>query len=232
MSHELLHKLIDLIVAEVVKRVAVLQRQAQHPEDVAVLLAAPIAYPKELKELLRTQFGEGYSPICFTEKTELQDETMRYAAQMAEAELTNCVSKAKTVILVAPRLELLKEVADGKDESLLSYLMVRSILWKKDVRLYLDFEPPKFRRNTFLEGVASSIETLRQMNVGVYPYFTGDAAKQIGATLVTEADVLAAAQRADKTICCRVGAIITPAARDALLSNDVIVQYEGEEVCS
>ena len=79
---------------------------------------------------------------------------------------------------------------------------------------------------------ASSIETLRQMNVGVYPYFTGDAAKRIGATLVTEADVLAAAERADKTICCQVGAIITPAARDALLTNDVIVHYEGEEVCS
>ena len=226
MNHELLHKLIELIVAEVVKRVAILERQKQHPEDVAVLLAAPIAYPKELKALLNTQFGVGYTPICFTEKTEL------YASTMSEAELTERVAKAKTVILVAPRLELLKEVSEGKDESLLSYLMVRSVLWKKDVRLYLDFEPPRFKRNTFLEGVASSIETLRQMNVGVYPYFTGDAAKRIGATLVTEADVLAAAERADKTICCQVGAIITPAARDALLTNDVIVHYEGEEVCS
>ena len=232
MNHELLHKLIDLIVAEVVKRVAILQRQAQHPEDVAVLLAAPIAYPKELKSLLNTQFGVGYAPICFTEKTELEDDTTLFASQMSEAELTERVAKAKTVILVAPRLELLKEVSEGKDESLLSYLMVRSVLWKKDVRLYLDFEPPRFKRNTFLEGVASSIETLRQMNVGVYPYFTGDAAKRIGATLVTEVDVLAAAERADKTICCQVGAIITPAARDALLTNDVIIHYEGEEVCS
>ena len=232
MNHELLHKLIELIVAEVVKRVAILERQKQHPEDVAVLLAAPIAYPKELKALLSTQFGVGYTPICFTEKTELEDDTTLYASTMSEAELTERVAKAKTVILVAPRLELLKEVSEGKDESLLSYLMVRSVLWKKDVRLYLDFEPPRFKRNTFLEGVASSIETLRQMNVGVYPYFTGDAAKRIGATLVTEADVLAAAERADKTICCQVGAIITPAARDALLTNDVIVHYEGEEVCS
>lgn len=232
MNQELLHKLIDLIVAEVVRRVTLLQRQKQHPEDVAVLLAAPIAYPKELKNLLTAQFGEGYTPICFTEKTELQDEAVLYAANLPEAELTGRIAKAKTVILVAPRLELLKEVSEGKDESLLAYLMVRSILWKKDVRLYIDFEPPRFRRNTFLEGVASAIETLRQMNVGVYPYFTGDAAKRIGASLVTEADVLAAAQRADKTICCCVGAIITPAARDALSSNEVIVQYEGEEACS
>ena len=75
MNQELLHKLIERIVAEVVKRVALLERQKQHPEDVAVLLAAPIAYPKELKSLLQAQFGVGYSPICFTEKTELEDET-------------------------------------------------------------------------------------------------------------------------------------------------------------
>ena len=107
---------------------------------------------------------------------------------------------------------------------------MRSVLWRKDVRLYLDFEPPKFRRNTFLEGVASAIETLRQMNVAVCPYFTGDAAAQIGATLITEADVLTAAQTKEKTITARVGAIITPAARDALRATDVAVQYEGETV--
>jgi hypothetical protein len=68
------------------------------------------------------------------------------------------------------------------------------------------------------------------MGVTVSPYYTGDAARQIGESLVTEADVLAAADRADKTIRCRVGAIITPAARDALAIHDVIVQYEGEKL--
>jgi hypothetical protein len=68
------------------------------------------------------------------------------------------------------------------------------------------------------------------MGVTVSPYYTGDAARQIGESLVTEADVLAAADRADKTIRCRVGAIITPAARDALAVHDVIVQYEGEKL--
>lgn len=232
MNTELLHKLIELIVAEVVRRVARLEREKQHPEQVLVLLAAPVAYPKELKSLLKTQFGEGYTFLSFTEQSGLQEEGMLLADSLGQSELLARVTAAKTVILVGPRLELLGQIARGEDGDFLSYLIVRSVLWRKDVRLYLDFEPPKFKRNTFLEGVASSIETLHQMNVAVCPYYTGDAAAQIGATLITEADVHAAAQTKDKTITARVGAIITPAARDALMNGEVAVQYEGETVCS
>lgn len=231
MNTELLHKLIELIVAEVVKRVAKLERESQHPEQVLVLLAAPIAYPKELQALLKTQFGVGYTPLSFVDGCGLGEETV-FAANLKQERLTELVSKAKTVILVGPRIELLNQIAHGEDRELLAYLAIRSVLWQKDVRLYLDFEPPGFRRNTFLEGVASSIETLRQMNVAVCPYYTGDAAAKIGATLITEADVLSAAEGREKTIRARVGAIITPAARDALNVHDVTIQYEGETVCS
>lgn len=230
MDTELLHKLIELIVAEVVRRVARLEREQRHPEQVLVLLAAPVAYPKELKTLLKTQFGEGYNFLSFVQNCGVQDDGMLFADRLGQSETLVKLTAAKTVILVGPRLELLGQIARGEDKDFLSYLIVRSVLWRKDVRLYLDFEPPKFRRNTFLEGVASSIETLHQMNVAVCPYYTGDAAARIGATLITEADVLAAAQTKDKTITARVGAIITPAARDALRTTDVAVQYEGETV--
>ncbi len=232
MDQTLLHKLIEAIVAEVVRRVAALERQKQHPEQVLVLLAAPVAYPAELKKLLQMQFGVGYTAVSFPDKCELDDPELLYASRLGDAAVLERVTQAKTVILVGPRLELLRQIAAGEDRDPLSYLIVRSVLWRKDVRLYLDFEPPKFRRNTFLEGVAASIDTLRQMNVAVCPYYTGDAAEQIGATLVTEADVLAAAQSSGKTIRCRAGAIITPAARDALLVNDITLDYEGEAICS
>ncbi len=226
MNQELLHKFIEAIVAEVVRRVAILERQKQHPEDVLVLIAAPTAYPEELKALLKTQFGEGYTPLCFRENCELPHAL--YAEQMSQTQILEQITKAKTVILIAPRLEQLQEIAEGRDQDFLSYLMIRSVLWRKDVRLYLDFEPPRFKRNTFLEGVNSCLDTLKDMGVTVSPYYTGDAARQIGESLVTEADVLAASERPDKTIRCRIGAIITPAARDALAVHDVIVHYEGE----
>ncbi|MBR4309349.1 MAG: hypothetical protein IKT58_07115 [Oscillospiraceae bacterium] len=232
MNRELLHKLIEAIVAEVVRRVAILERRKQHPERVLVLLAAPLAYPKELKELLKAQFGEGYTPVSFTERNDLEDENTLFLSKLGEAGLMEKVTAAKTVILVGPRLELLGKIARGEDQEFLSYLMVRSILWKKDVRLYLDFDPPQFRRNTFLEGVASGIDTLRQMQVTVCPYFKGEAAAAKQSSLITEADVLAAAEEKEKTIHAQVGAIITPAARDALLTSGVIVQYEGETICN
>lgn len=232
MNNELLHKLIEAIVAEVVRRVARLERERQHPEDVLVLLAAPVAYPEQLKKLLQEQFGEGYQPVAFTSPCAFADDTLLYAEALGQNALLERASRAKTVILVGPRLELLGQIARGEDREFLSYLLVRSILWKKDVRLYLDFEPPQFHRNTFMEGVASSIDTLRQMSVAVCPYYKGDAARVIGASLITEADVLAAARTKDRTIRARVGAIITPAARDALAEQDVAVQYEGEAVCS
>ena len=232
MNRELLHKLIEIIVAEVVRRVASLERQKQHPEQTLVLLAAPLAYPNELEKLLKAQFGEGYTPVSFLDQIELQDEHMLYVSQLGEQELLKRVTVAKTVILVGPRLELLEQVARGEDKDFLAYLLVRSILWKKDVRLYLDFDPPQFKRNTFLEGVASGIETLRQMQVTVCPYFRGEAAARKQSTLITEADVLSAAESPEKTIRAQVGAIITPAARDALLTSGVAVQYEGETICN
>lgn len=232
MNRELLHKLIDAIVEEVVRRVAIMERRKQNPERVLVLLAAPLAYPKELKELLKSQFGEGYTPISITQDSALEDESTLFLSELGESGLTEKITAAKTVVLVGPKLELLNKIARGEDQDLLSYLMIRSILWKKDVRLYLDFDPPQFKRNTFLEGVASGIETLRQMQVTVCPYYKGDAAAAKQNSLITEADVLAAAERKDKTIHARVGTIITPAARDALLTSGVIVQYEGETICN
>ena len=232
MNRELLHKLIDAIVAEVVRRVALLERQRQHPEHVLVLMAAPLAYPEELKQLLKAQFGVGYTPVSFLDRNDLQDENMLFVSQLGESGLMEKITAAKTVVLVGPKLDLLGKIARGEDQDFLSYLMVRSILWKKDVRLYLDFDPPQFKRNTFLEGVASGIETLRQMQVTVCPYFRGEAAARKQSSLITEADVLAAAERHDKTIRAQIGAIITPAARDALLSSGVALQYEGETICN
>ena len=67
-----------------------------------------------------------------------------------------------------------------------------------------------------------------QMAVTVCPYFAVAPQEPEGTDLVTEADVLDAAKTESKTIRCRHGAIITPAARDALAATDVILRYEGE----
>lgn len=69
--------------------------------------------------------------------------------------------------------------------------------------MYLDYEPPRFRRNTFLADTAEAIDTLRQMAVTVCPYFAVAPQEPEGTDLVTEADVLDAAKTESKTIRCR-----------------------------
>ena len=213
MDRAQLYKLTELIIAEVVRRIAQEERRRQHPEQVLVLLADSVSFPEKLQQTLNEQFGVAYTPVSIPETNTFADEALLYAGKLEPGGLLERVKEAKTVILVSPRLELLRRIASGDDGDPLSHLLVRAILWQKDVRVYLDYEPPRFRRNTFLADTAEAIDTLRQMAV---------------TDLVTEADVLDAAKTESKTIRCRSGAIITPAARDALAATDVILRYEGE----
>ena len=204
------------------------ERRRQHPEQVLVLLADSVSFPEKLQQTLNEQFGVAYTPVSIPETNTFADEALLYAGKLEPGGLLERVKEAKTVILVSPRLELLRRIASGDDGDPLSHLLVRAILWQKDVRVYLDYEPPRFRRNTFLADTAEAIDTLRQMAVTVCPYFAVAPQEPEGTDLVTEADVLDAAKTESKTIRCRSGAIITPAARDALAATDVILRYEGE----
>ena len=212
MDRAQLYKLTELIVAEVVRRIAQEERRRQHPEQVLVLLADSVSFPEKLQQTLNEQFGVAYTPVSIPETNTFADEALLYAGKLEPG----------------GRLELLRRIASGDDGDPLSHLLVRAILWQKDVRVYLDYEPPRFRRNTFLADTAEAIDTLRQMAVTVCPYFAVAPQEPEGTDLVTEADVLDAAKTESKTIRCRSGAIITPAARDALAATDVILRYEGE----
>lgn len=193
-----------------------------------MLLADSVSFPEKLQQTLNEQFGVAYTPVSIPETNTFTDEALLCAGKLEPGGLLERVKEARTVILVSPRLELLRRIASGDDGDPLSHLLVRAILWQKDVRVYLDYEPPRFRRNTFLADTAEAIDTLRQMAVTVCPYFAVAPQEPEGTDLVTEADVLDAAKTESKTIRCRSGAIITPAARDALAATDVILRYEGE----
>lgn len=225
MDNTQLHKLVTLIVDEVIRRVKLLQRQEQHPEEVLVLLTGPVTCPERMTAYLQERYGVGYTPVCFVRPPGITEENLLDATELPQSALLDMVSAARTVILAAPDVALLEKVASGDDGRTVPKLMIRSVLWQKDVRLLLDFEPPRFLRNTFLEGVASSIATLRSMGVQVEYYDTGQRSAQPRLELVTEQDVLAAAEREDKTLLCAMHAIVTPSARDAVSATGVILKY-------
>ncbi len=229
MTREQLHKLIEQIVEEVVRRIQTEERRRQHPEDVMVLLGGMAAYPEALQSKLREHYGEGYTLLDFDGDNRVNGQPVQSAATLGSAQVLQRISAAKTVILAAPTVSLLQRIAEGDDSRQLSHLVIRSILWKKDVQLYLDFDPPRFKRNSFMEGVTDALDTLRGMQVKIVPYFSREERAEPYRQLLTEADVLDAVARGDRTVFCKVGAIVTPSARDAVAAHDIIIRYEGSE---
>lgn len=219
-----IHNLVELIVAEVIRRVEAQARLEQHPEDVAVLLAGKPTCPEKLQAWLAGRYGEGYSTIVFHQNAPPWKHAI-CADSLNRTQIMDMLGTAKTVILAAPELELLRRIAAGDDTDPVSAYIVRAILWKKEVRLLLDFEPPQFMRNTFFAGVAESIGTLKSLHVAVDYYDTGQQAAPVRRDFITEQDVLLAAQSPEKLILCAMGAIVTPSAKDAIAQTGVILSY-------
>ena len=115
MDRAQLYKLTELIVAEVVRRIAQEERRRQHPEQVLVLLADSVSFPEKLQQTLNEQFGVAYTPVSIPETNTFADEALLYAGKLEPGGLLERVKEAKTVILVSPRLELLRRIASGDD---------------------------------------------------------------------------------------------------------------------
>ena len=122
---------------------------------------------------------------------------------------------ARTVVLIAPSVSTLKNIAQGNDSDFVENAMLKAILWQRDVRIVLDFKPPKFRRGSFFENIVLSIDALTSMGVKVSMYQVAiDKSNFNKLSLVTEVEVIQAHKAGEYKIVCERGAIITPLARD------------------
>ena len=121
----------------------------------------------------------------------------------------------ETVLLLSPRTSTLSRLAKGEDEGLLEDLVLRTLLWGKDVHIWLDFQPMRFKRNTFFEKVLDAIEALEDMGVTVIAFdWTAELGSKPLLTLVTERDMMDAGQAGAQELRCASNAIITPSALD------------------
>ncbi len=218
MDREQMHSLIEQIAGEVNRRLARKDGGQGRRGAHIVLLPAPAAFPEELDQCLTQRYG-GWTMADFSG-------TMQKALspeQLGRERLLALTSQAETVALAAPPVALLREIAAGEDGTDLAFLVIRAILWGKRVELLLDFDPPRFHRNSLLGQVAEALETLRSMNVETINYHHSQQCERL--TLVTEEAVRQAARTVDKTVWCSAGAIITPSARDALSETGVRLRY-------
>lgn len=219
MDREQLHKLIEEVTGEVELRLERKQGGKRRCKERVVLLPAPAAFPKELQECLLRRCSGGWTTVDFTGGGDVPPE------QLSRQHLQELVSQAELVALAAPPITLLREIAAGEDGTDLAYLVIRAILWGKKVELLLDFDPPRFHRNSFLGQVAEAVDTLRSMGVEIVNYRLSRP-QQALLDLVTEEAVRQAAKTRDKTLWCESSAIITPSARDAIRELGVEIRYE------
>ena len=211
MDREQLHNLIEEVTGEVEARLA--RKNGSGPTGKRVLLlAGPPAFPQDLEACLLSR-GGGWTTA------DLSGENAP-----GRTALQDLVSRAEEVALAAPPIALLREIAAGEDGSDLAFLMIRAILWGKKTALLLDFDPPRFRRNSLLGQVAEAVEALQSMEVEVVNYRRSRPRTE-PLELVTEEAVRQAAKTRERTLRCAMNAIITPSARDAIRELGVEIQY-------
>ncbi len=178
------------------------------PAYLPKLDAAVKALKAEVEETpeVYTLNGASFSSKAYKAKSvETQEE--RYA-------LLDRLASAKSVLLLAPSIKTLKNIAEGDDEGFVENAVLKSVLWGRNVKVLLDFEPPKFKRGSFFETIVNAIDALNAMGIAVVPYRIAKDASAKKAALVTETEIIDAYNRAEKTIWADRSAIITPLAVD------------------
>jgi len=119
------------------------------------------------------------------------------------------------IILYAPPLWMLRNIAAGDDRGFMEQVFMRALLWEKKTKLLLDYEKPRFRRGTFYEGIADALGIIEEMGAEVrsLPLSVGKPEGHL--PLVTETEVTDAHREGRERIKCAEGAIVTPLAWDA-----------------
>jgi len=217
LNKEAIALIVKQITEEVLNRAKYENVQDEDVQGVVALFPSFVPSQKTAGEFLKHHFGAGIDCALFNDvefsgagftKFEIKD-------KHDESQLMQKLAGAADIVLVTPGINLLCRIAGGDDEGFLEQAILRPLLWGRRVSVVLDFEAPKFKRNTFFEKVVDAIDALVSMGVKILAYrCSAEALSDAKKALVTEADVIEAHENGKDRIVCELGAIITPLARD------------------
>ncbi|GHS92606.1 hypothetical protein AGMMS50276_00880 [Synergistales bacterium] len=209
------HKLlIDRIVQEVLHRIKMAKTADECVSGTVVLMTSHVPSPKSALSKLRQSFGKDMLFLNLGIKNPFSFEKVVESGADGDDNVASAVAGAANVVLLTPKIGLLESIAKGLDDDFVPHLVIRSLLWRRNVSVVLDFEPPRFKRNTFYEKLVDVLGTLRDMGANLLTYKCATQKDMEGLTLVTEADVMDAWKNKRLEIRCAIGAIVTPSARD------------------
>lgn len=214
MDEKLRQTIINRIVAEVLHRIG---QQAPKDEEVfgtVVLVTSFVPSKKSALDALRRNFMGQMEFIRFGVEFEPIKEKTYDIEESGEPFVLDKVASAADLVLLTPKIGLMERIAMGEDEGFIEHLLTRSLLWGRRVTMLLDFTPPRFKRNTFFEKIATTIAALEDMGVRIVSYRCATQKDIRGLGLVTEQEVLAAHKQNKKELFCMAGALVTPLAKD------------------
>lgn len=182
--------------------------------SVLVLIPGMIPFAQQAASQLRKQYAERAVAIAFAEGCHLEGIPTLEASTLAKGEALCMAEEAQNVVLLAPTLKILSDLATGRDESLPEYLFLHAALWGKNVALWMDFDAPQGQ----FSGCA---DTLKALGTNWFCYRDKTETQPTGG-LITEEDVLLSARAGRTQICLGQGMLVTPLAKDAARRLGVI----------
>jgi hypothetical protein len=221
----------DFLVKQVTREV---KKFIGHPEvdndkayGTVALVADILPSPKKAFEYIKTEYGMDtevyFLNDIIVEESGLLNSNVKTDAD--KAALMKRLAVAKSVLLICPSVGTLKRLEEGNDDEFSQACVIRAILWKKDVNIILDFEPPTFKRGTLFEKISSAIDSLTSMGVKVNVFRPVKSGNEGKLRLVTENEIKYAHEIGEKTVLCEKNVIVTPLARDTAKELKINIEY-------
>jgi len=214
---------VDRIVEEVLFRLKEMEPNEIIPVGTAVLVTSFIPSFNKADDLLHGRFGDDITYIDFGGNEFPSKLKQVVSAEEAGTDkVLSLVNGSANIVLLTPRLKMIENIAHGRDEGFVEFLIVRSLLWERNVSAVLDFTPPTFKRNTFFERIVEELDGLRDIGIELISYDCSYE-KAEEKSLITEADVFEAWKKGQEEILSGAGGIITPSARDKAKELGMII---------
>lgn len=204
------------------------ERKTVRPDEAAtlVLLASRTAGDRDAMAALRERFSGKLIFAPAGGAFEAADQNTVFTDVKEMKSLLAIAAQSDDVVLLAPGISQLENIAYGREGGLCEEVLLRSMLWGKKVHILLDFVPPRFKRGTLFEKICDALTALNDMGVSILTYSCVPLRPE-PLTLVTENDVTEAHRDGKNRILCAQGAIVTPSARDKAKELNMQIDWQG-----
>lgn len=214
------------IAEEVIRRIEEQEAPPAEDTETLVILASRTVLDEAALAALRARFSGKLLIATMGRAFEASDENTALLADGGIKNLLATAAGSDDVVLLAPGIVQMEAIAYGREGGGCEEVILRSILWGKNVHVLLDFTPPRFKRGTLYEKVGDAVDALADMGVSVFTYSCLPQRPDVW-TLVTESDVAGACSGGKTKITCARGAIVTPAARDRAKELNMKIEWQG-----